>query len=80
MPIAFNGKYENNLRYIDWERGAPYVFRSDDFEDLINSSCLFARKFDSTVDREIIEKIENFLTTKEAVILPNENNELPPIK
>lgn len=47
----------DNLRYIDWARGSPYTFRSEDEENLMNSDKLFARKFNSEVDAEIIRKI-----------------------
>lgn len=56
--INKQGKKEfRNLRYIDWDRGSPYVFRKNDFEELMASECLFARKFDLQVDDKIIEKI-----------------------
>lgn len=45
------------MRYIDWDRGTPYIFKADDYEDLINSKNLFARKFDEEVDKVIIDKI-----------------------
>jgi hypothetical protein len=56
---GFNNDYSLCLRYIDWDRGTPYVFRVDDYEELVNAgeSFLFARKFDSNIDREIVEKI-----------------------
>lgn len=44
-------------RYIDWKRGKPYVFKKEDFNDLINSEALFTRKFDLNVDREIVDMI-----------------------
>lgn len=51
---------ENNesLRIIDWERGNPYVFKIDDYEELKNSSGMFARKFDEKVDLEIVRKLK----------------------
>lgn len=52
-----HGKKSGNMRFVDWDRGSPYTFRVDDFEELIHSEKLFARKFDMTVDAEIIEKI-----------------------
>lgn len=45
------------LRKIDWGRGKPYTWQLQDYEELIQSGCLFARKFDPRVDAEIIEKI-----------------------
>ena len=44
-------------RYIDWERGQPYIFRKENLEELIQSELLFARKFDETVDKEIVDLI-----------------------
>ncbi len=54
---VFQDDYRSCQRYIDWNRGNPYVFRENDFEELISSGYLFARKFDSKVDSEIINKI-----------------------
>ncbi|TDW13959.1 core-2/I-Branching enzyme [Breznakia blatticola] len=51
----FNGK--SHGRYIDWNRGNPYIFRTEDYDLLINSQCLFARKFDENIDFNIINKI-----------------------
>ncbi len=48
---------ETILRYIDWEKGNPYIFRLEDLSDLLNSNCLFARKFDDTIDSQIIESV-----------------------
>lgn len=48
---------EANLRLIDWQRGDPYVWRIQDYDELVNSNCLFARKFDSQIDDKIIRKI-----------------------
>jgi len=50
-------QYEQCCRLIDWERGKPYVWRDDDYDDMINSSAWFARKFSTAVDKEIIDKI-----------------------
>jgi len=47
------------MRYIDWERGAPYTFRLEDYDELINSGMAFARKFDAKVDAAIIDKLKN---------------------
>lgn len=57
----FNNDYSMCLRKIDWNRGNPYVYRSDDFQELINSNALFARKFDENVDMEIVKKIAVYL-------------------
>lgn len=52
---------ESNLRYIDWTRGNPYVFTVNDFESFMKSNCLFARKFSAEKDKEIIDKIYEYL-------------------
>ena len=49
-----------DTRLIDWERGSnnnPYVFRETDYEELKSSKALFARKFDLTIDKKIVEKL-----------------------
>lgn len=53
----FDNDYGACLRYIDWKRGTPYVFRKEDFEELMASNCMLARKFDEKTDREIVEQI-----------------------
>lgn len=57
-PYAENVK-NDSLRYIDWNRGSPYTFRTEDFDILMNSGKLFARKFDSNTDMQIVEQIFN---------------------
>ena len=49
----------NCLRYIDWESGPehPRTLRINDYEKIMKSGNLFARKFDEAVDNEIIDKI-----------------------
>lgn len=54
---GFDNNYNACLRYIDWNRGTPYVFKNKDFDELMASNCIFARKFDSKTDKDIIEKI-----------------------
>ena len=51
----------DSLRLIDWNRGEPYTFGKDDYDELINSSKLFARKFDIDYDREIVDKISEYV-------------------
>ncbi len=58
---------EANMRYIRWDkkgelRGSPYTFKISDYNELIESDKLFARKFDENVDFEIIEKIYEYFT------------------
>lgn len=56
---AFTDDYRSCLRYIDWNRGKPYSFTEDDFEELIHlpPEYLFARKFDCRNHAEVIDKL-----------------------
>ena len=45
------------MRLVDWKRGGPYVFQIEDYQELIDSKMLFARKFDYEQDSDIINKI-----------------------
>lgn len=51
----------NSLRHIDWNRGLPYVWRKNDFKELKDCNELFARKFNSAIDKEIIDSIYTML-------------------
>lgn len=44
-------------RLIDWERGNPYVFRKEDFALIKSSPAMFARKFNLTVDGDIVDMV-----------------------
>lgn len=63
--LSRQGEEDDNylacMRYVDWTRGKPYVWQIDDFDELMESSYLFARKFDITKDKVIIDKIYNTL-------------------
>lgn len=54
---GYNNNYRACMRYIDWKRGKPYVWRLEDYDKLIHSDYLFARKFDYQTDPQIVEKI-----------------------
>lgn len=56
MPDC-NNNHEACMRLIDWDRGNPYVWRSADYDEIMGSPCMFARKFDLTVDAAIVDKI-----------------------
>lgn len=56
MVKRIDEKYNNALRYIDWEHGNPYVFKSSDFNNLIKSKALFARKF-NVENIDVVKKI-----------------------
>lgn len=59
--LELNDDLSNCLRYIDWDRGNPYTFRSSDFESFLMRNEFFARKFSSSIDEEIINKLYNYL-------------------
>ena len=67
--IIMNSPYvddiiNDSLREIDWDRGTPYIFRLEDTPMLLESPKLFARKFDSNIDKDVIEKIIEYLSNK----------------
>lgn len=69
QTITYNSKFKKNIyfkyldehkdikRYIDWNRGEPYIFTISDYDILINSESFFARKFSSENDKKIIDMI-----------------------
>lgn len=48
-----------NLRYVDWNRGNPYIFVAEDYEEIQNSECLFVRKVDEKSSSKLIDMIDN---------------------
>lgn len=56
----YSASYRGYMRLIDWTRGAPYVWRDSDYDELINSKCLFARKF-SSENIGVVKKITEFV-------------------
>ncbi len=52
----------DDLRHVDWarqDRGRPPILRKGDYLALERSPQLFARKFDETVDTEILDMIDD---------------------
>lgn len=49
------------MHKVDWERGTPYTYRMSDYNELISSHCCFARKFNSSIDRNIIDKLYEYV-------------------
>lgn len=45
------------MRLVDWKRGGPYTFLNEDYQELIDSKMLFARKFDCDKDATIVRKL-----------------------
>ena len=51
----------DDLRYLDWSREpAPAVLTRDDLPTLVAAPQLFARKFDETVDTEILDALDRY--------------------
>lgn len=57
--------YVSLRRSIDWVRGNPYVWRYIDYEELIHSESLYARKFDINEDRDVILSLVKYLSRGE---------------
>lgn len=55
----FSGNINQNTgRYIKWEGGnSPKTLTMADYQDLMNSGCIIARKFDLNTDPKIISEI-----------------------
>jgi hypothetical protein len=65
QTLLFNSPFQhdiinNNLRYIDWseKRKNPKTFVSADFDRIMQSNQFFARKFDSNIDSNILDLID----------------------
>ena len=52
------------MHKVDWSRGTPYTYRLADYNELISSPCCFARKFNSNIDRNIIDKLYEYIMKK----------------
>lgn len=56
--IENNSSFKSAMRLIDWKRGRPYIFKDDDFDELMSSEMIFARKFDSNANPNLTVKIK----------------------
>ena len=59
MNSQYRNKRQDYLHYVDWSRGGnnPKILTIDDFNKLMTSDKLMARKFDDSVDSRIIATI-----------------------
>lgn len=68
LPPSQKVTNQSNMRFIDWTRGEsirhPWTFRSDDYQLLKSVPHFWARKFDSTIDGEIIDRLHEELRGK----------------
>jgi len=62
MNSAYADSREDYLHYIDWSKGKnnPEILRVNDYERIINSDYLMARKFDVEIDSKIINLLQNY--------------------
>jgi hypothetical protein len=65
QTVLMNSPYKNgiiydNLRYIIWSPGSrhPATLNIRYFEDFMNSNKLFARKFDTNIDADVLDMID----------------------
>jgi hypothetical protein len=63
LNSPFNASVVNDdLRFLEWRNpavaGGPAILQKQDFGKLMQSSKLFARKFDITHDAEILDMID----------------------
>lgn len=58
-----NHDYHSCLRKIDFNRGNPYEWKIDDMEELMNSDCIFARKF-SKEHFDVVQEIQKQLSNE----------------
>lgn len=64
MNSPLSAKIVNgNLRYIVFPEGgaSPIIYQTADFDAIVESDMIFARKFDTTIDSVILDKIDDFI-------------------
>lgn len=57
-------EFASSARLVDWRRGDPYVFRKSDLSEILRSDRLFARKFLSDVDMDIVHALRDKVLEK----------------
>ena len=60
MNSPFASSVKPYLHYIKWGKGksSPRILTESDYQEIVDSSKLMARKFDIDVDKEIINKLK----------------------
>lgn len=73
QTLAYNSKFKNrlyfdknvsrnyNMRYVDFQRGNPYIFQNSDLPLLKKREELFARKFDWNKDKDVILNLKEYI-------------------
>jgi Core-2/I-Branching enzyme len=60
----------DNLRYIDWSSTpAPKILTARDLPALLASGKLFARKFDASVDAEVLDRLDESIDDHAAMVV-----------
>lgn len=68
MILSANPRFkfakEGNLRYVDFFSGkpSPKTLTIEDYDAIMQSHCVFARKFDERIDGKVIDKILNAIS------------------
>lgn len=57
--FTFSSPKEGNLRYVDFSAHlpSPKTLTMEDYDKIMDSGCLFARKFDVNKDKSVVDKI-----------------------
>lgn len=73
--ILYNSKYRDNmvndnLRFIKWEpeKVNPNTLTVNDYEEILASGKLFARKFDANTDEKILDLIDQHIFGQQLVV------------
>lgn len=81
LKEAYNSEYKetiykdengdtDDLRLVDWKRkvqDSPHIFTSDDYDMIVNSKKLFARKFDEKTDINIVIQLHDRICEEQKV-------------
>lgn len=57
--FVFSPTEEGNMRYVDFSAhlSSPKTLTMEDYDQIMKSDCLFARKFDINKDKQVVVKI-----------------------
>lgn len=68
-----NNVVNRNLHKIDFSGAHPRIFRSHDLSDLLQSDSFFARKFDTSVDSQILDELDESMKIADCEPLPKKS-------
>lgn len=59
--LESNDSYAECLRYVEFDAESPFVLEIKDYEKIVHSGCIFARKFGtkSREQRELVDRVFN---------------------